>query len=107
MAKKEKKQKEKPLKDMTVKDLRAIALQIPDITGVHGMTKEEIISAIKESRGIVEEKKKAGSSNRELKDRIKALREKISSLKESANKKMAGILRKRAIRLKKRTRRTV
>ena len=42
---------EKPLEKMTVKALREIGKEIPEITGVHGMKKEELIVAINEARG--------------------------------------------------------
>jgi hypothetical protein len=47
--------KEKPLEKMTVKALREMAKEIPEITGVHGMKKEELIVAINEVRGVKEE----------------------------------------------------
>jgi hypothetical protein len=40
---------------MTVKALREIAKEIPEITGVHGMKKEELLVAINEVRGVKEE----------------------------------------------------
>ena len=43
---------EKPLEKMTVKALREIAKEIPEITGVHGMKKEELLVAIDEVRGV-------------------------------------------------------
>ena len=46
---------EKPLEKMTVKALREIAKEIPEITGVHGMKKEELLVAINEVRGVKEE----------------------------------------------------
>ena len=46
---------EKPLEKMTVKALREIGKEIPEIIGVHGMKKEELIVAIKEARGIKDE----------------------------------------------------
>ncbi len=46
---------EKPLEKMTVKALREIAKEIPEITGVHGMKKEELLVAINEIRGVKEE----------------------------------------------------
>ena len=58
----------KPLDKMTVKELKDVALEIPEITGVHGMNKADLLSAIKQAKGIPEEntKKKSGSI-RELK----------------------------------------
>ena len=43
---------DKPLEKMTVKALREMAKEIPEITGVHGMKKEELIVAINEVRGV-------------------------------------------------------
>jgi len=43
---------EKPLEKMTVKALREIAKEIPEITGAHGMKKEELLAAINEVRGV-------------------------------------------------------
>ena len=50
----EKETKEKPLDKMTVKELREIAKDIPEITGVHGMNKSELLDAVKKAKGIVE-----------------------------------------------------
>ncbi|MEW5723657.1 MAG: Rho termination factor N-terminal domain-containing protein [Thermodesulfobacteriota bacterium] len=106
MAKKERKEKkEKPLEKMTTKELKEIALGIQGITGVHGMNKSELISAIKEARGIVEEKKSSSRDVRELKQKISALRNQKNQAKEAGDKKKAGILRKKMSRLKKKTRR--
>ena len=43
---------EKPLDKMTVTELREIALEIPGITGVHGMKKPELLEAVKAAKGI-------------------------------------------------------
>ena len=104
MAKKEKAKKEKPLEKMTAKELRDVALTIPDISGAHGMNKTELISAIKESRGIVEEKKEKGSDIRELKKKIVQLKEDKKAAQESGDKKQIEIMRKKLSRIKKKTR---
>jgi len=52
MAVKQKEAKEKPLEKMTAKELRELGKQIPEITGVYGMNKAELVSAIKKARGI-------------------------------------------------------
>ena len=94
----------KKLEKMTIKELREIALQIPEITGVHGMNKEELISALKKVYGIKEESKKVGESMRELKAKVK----KFKALAEEAKKNRDWIkyerYRKLASRFKKRTR---
>ena len=106
MGKKEKVKKEKPLEKMTSKELKEVALEIKDISGVHGMNKEELISVIKESRGIVDEvSKKDSTGMRELKKKIAALREKKNEAKSAGDRKHAQAFRKKMNRLKKRTRR--
>ena len=66
---------EKPLDKMTVKELREIGKEIPDITGVHGMNKAELLEVIKKARGIVDEPvKKIDASVKELKQKIQALK---------------------------------
>lgn len=107
MAKKEKVKKEKSLEDMTAKELREIALQIPDIVGVHGMNKAEIIATIKKSQGITEApKEKAPATIREIKAKIQSLRGKLVAAQEGKDKKTVRIYRRRMSRLKKKTRRT-
>ena len=44
--------KEKPLDKMTATELREIAMEIPEITGAHGMNKPDLLSAVKKARGI-------------------------------------------------------
>ncbi len=46
------KETEKPLDKMTAIELRELAKAIPEITGVHGMKKAELLAAVKEARGI-------------------------------------------------------
>ena len=75
MGKKEKEKKEKPLDRMTAKELRETALKIPEITGVHGMNKAELLVAMKKARGIVDEAaKKSDVSVREIKKKIRDLK---------------------------------
>ena len=96
---------EKPLEKMTVKDLREMAKEMPEITGVHGMKKEELIVAIKEAKGIKDEPvKKADASVRELKKKIKALKAERRTALEASDKKMATIYKRRISRLKKKSR---
>ena len=64
----------KPLEKMTVKDLRELAKEMPEISGVHGMMKEELVGAIKTAKGIPDEVvKRANGAIMELKKKIKAL----------------------------------
>lgn len=97
---------EKPLDKMTVKELREMAKDIPGIAGVHAMKKAELISEIKEAKGIKDEPvKKADASTRELKLKIKALKAERQAALEAKDKKKATIFRRRISRLKKKTRR--
>ena len=104
-AKKKKKIEEKPLDKMTAKELRDVAREIPEITGVHGMNKAELISSIKKARGIEEApKKKADASVRDIKSKIRKLKAEQEAFLKGDNKKMAIIFRRRISRLKKKTR---
>jgi hypothetical protein len=102
--------KEKPLEKMTVKELREMAKDIPGITGVHGMKKEELLSALKETKGIKEDavKKEAHIGDfaiADLKKKIKALKIDRQAALEAKDKKKAAICRRRISKLKKKTRR--
>ena len=106
MGKKEKaEKKDKPLEKMTAKELRDVAMTIPEITGAHGMNKEEVLAAIKKARGIKEAPfKKGDRSMRQLKERVKELRGKKLEYQEKNDKKAINQLRRRIGRLKKKTR---
>ncbi len=107
MAKKERKEKkEKPLDKMTATELRKYALDMGEISGVHGMNKEELLVAIKEAKGIKDEGKVTEKvSMRDLKVKAGEMRgQKLSALANGEPRKKVDILRKRANRLKKRTR---
>jgi hypothetical protein len=98
--------KEKPLEKMTVTDLREMAKDITEISGVHGMKKEELIAAIKKSKGIIDEPvKKTDASLGEIKKKIKAVRTQRLAAIEAKDKKMAKIYKRRISRLKKKSRR--
>jgi len=95
---------EKPLDKMTVKERREVALELPELTGVHGMNKTDLLSAIKVAKGIPEEKKKKSGSVRELKQKIKALKIKRAEALASKDAKMAVIYRKKIAKMKRKTR---
>lgn len=98
--------KEKPLEKMTAKELRDIAMEIPEVVGVHGMNKSELISEIKKARGIPEEtKKKADSSVRDIKKKIRKIKALQQKAHEEKDNRMAAICRRRVSRLKKKTHR--
>jgi protein-arginine kinase activator protein McsA len=106
MATEKKTDTEKPLDKMTVKELREIAKAIPEITGVHGMNKQELLGAVKAARGIVAQKApKTDASIKEIKKKIKALKAQRDAAREEQNKEKATLYRRRIARLKKKTRR--
>ncbi len=63
--KKERQKKEKPLEDWTIKELREEALKVPNVQGIHGMNKQEIIDFLRQEKGLpaVESKRIRGSSS--------------------------------------------
>ena len=98
---------------MTVKELRAIALEIPRAVAVHDMKKAELIACIKEARGIKDEapvkiRKKVVAkiklSKNEIKGKIKQLKEEKKAAQAAKNRKLKDILRRRISHLKKQTR---
>jgi hypothetical protein len=107
MAKKERKEKkEKPLDKITATELRKYALDMGEIDGVHGMNKEELLRAIKEVPGIKDEGAPTEKvSMRDLKEKAAAARtRKLEAISAGEPQKKIDILRKRANRLKIRTR---
>lgn len=97
--------KDKPLDKMTVKELREIAKDIPGITGVHAMKKDELITEIKAAKGIKDKPvKKAAGTTQEYKLKIRALKAERQAALEAKDRKKATILRRRISRLKKKTR---
>lgn len=115
----EKEGTEKPLDKMTVKELREVAADIPEITGVHGMKKAELLEAIKEVNGVTEEEpkgeekpksdkksKKAGAGKEmSVKEKIHFFKAKRKDALSAGDKNAAKILRRRINRLKKKSRR--
>jgi len=114
--KNDKQQTEKPLDKMTVVELREAAKkEIPDIKGVSGMKKDQLLATMKEARGIKDEKpakkkkkKVAGPKKemtiREMKQEIVRLRAEKESIRPEGDKKKIEIIRRRINRLKKMTR---
>lgn len=110
MGKKEKAVKEKPLDKMTATELRAIAMELPGITGAHGMNKPELLESIKKAKGVEEapsKKSRSDVSVRSLKVKIKELKKQKTACAGEDNKKMTDIFRRRISRLKKRSRKSV
>jgi hypothetical protein len=105
MSDSDKTQEEKPLHKMTAIELREVAKDIPQITGAHGMNKEELLAAIKEAKGIVDKVvKKASKEKKELKQQIRDLKAQREAAIEAKDKKLATVTRRRISRLKKKTR---
>jgi hypothetical protein len=107
MAKKERKEKkEKPLDKMTATELRKYAMDTGEISGVHGMNKEELLAAIKQVKGIKDEGKHTEKvSMRDLKEKAAAMRtKKLEAITAKEPQAKIDILRKKANRMKKRTR---
>jgi len=77
--------KEKPLEKMTAKELREVALEIPEIEGVHAMKKEDLLEAIRKSRGV--EKEEAKAEKEEVKEEVKEEKEEVKEEKEEAKEK--------------------
>lgn len=109
MAEKNKEPAEKPLEKMTVKELREIAKEIPDISGVHGMNKAELYTAVCKARGIEERQKKKKAekiveSVKHIKERIRALKVEREAALRSNDARKANIYKRRISKLKKKTR---
>ena len=108
----EKKQEkiEKDLDRMTVKELRAIAAENTDLVGVHAMKKAELLAAIKEARGITEEKTskkkivKGPVTVKDLKVKIIELKARRQEARKARDKRMVEIYRRKINRLRKGTR---
>lgn len=111
-------QTDKPLDKMTVVELReAVKNEVPDITGVTGMKKDQLQEVLKEARGIKEEapakkkkkKKTAGPKKemtvKEMKEEIVRLRTEREAVRKEGDKKKNEIIRRRINRLKKMSRR--
>jgi hypothetical protein len=112
--KKKEHKEEKSLAKMTVKELKAIAMEIPRSVAVHDMKKAELIEFIKEARGISEKvpaktaKKfveKIKLSKSEIKSRIKQLKEEKKAAQAANNRKKTDFLRRRISYFKKQSRR--
>lgn len=108
----EKKTTEQKLERMTVKELRAIAAEETEEVGIHAMKKDELVSAIKEKRGIPAEKapkekaKETELTVTELKAKVKELKTEKEEFRRTRDRKMVEVLRRRINRAKKRTRKS-
>lgn len=120
---------DKGLAEKTVKELREMAKELPDVTGIHAMKKEELLALLAgggaaatgeapaEAKAAPKTKAKAkGAAKKaggkkvkemtrvELKGKLKELRQGKDEAKVTG-KKAAAVLRRRINRLKKQSRR--
>ncbi len=102
---------EDDLEKMTALELRELALkEYPQLTGVHAMKKEELVSAIHKLRGDAapERKKKKAVKikveKQELKKQIRHLKSEKEKLLEGNDQKGLVRLRKKIKKLKRLTR---
>jgi vacuolar-type H+-ATPase subunit I/STV1 len=84
--------KEKPLEKMTAKELREVALEIPEIEGVHAMKKEDLLEAIRKFGGV--EKEEAKEEVKEEKEEAAEAEEEAKEEKEEAKEKEQEAKRK-------------
>jgi cell division protein FtsX len=104
--KEERQELKKPLEKMTVKELKEVAMEIPGVTGVTAMKKQELIDIIKKDRGIEDKKKptKPIATVKELKKKIVQFGLDKQKARKAKDRKKVDILRRRINRLKKQTR---
>jgi hypothetical protein len=104
--KEQEEKKEKPLDRWTIKELREEALKVPDVQGVHGMNKDELLSTVKKAKGIADDGKKKTTNVRDLKKKLTDARKaRETEREEGASRVRLNILRRRLSRLKKQTKR--
>lgn len=96
------------LEKMTVVKLREEAVKYPELTGVHGMKKDELITELAKFMGLPEEEKvkekpkaKKGVSKKDLKKKILSLKEKRAEAIQAKDAKTLKIIRKRLKRTKR------
>ncbi len=112
MAKSKQKHQEigKPLEKMTATELREVAMEIPGVSGVHAMKKEELLSLIREAWDLEEKgpstrkRTKTGATVKELKEKIARIRREKQEAREADDKARVEVLRRQMNRLKKQTR---
>ena len=98
------------LENMTVIRLREEAKKFPDLKGVTGMKKEELIQALVERLGILvpEKKERKGlrspASKTSLKKKITELRSAEDAARAEHNRKKVNLLRRRIHSIKHRLR---
>lgn len=105
--KKERKDKKvKPLDDWTIKELREEAMKVPNVQGIHGMNKQEIIEFLRVEKGLpAPASKKTTDGVRVFKEKVRQMRLKRDEERSAgATRKQLDILRGKISRMKKKTR---
>lgn len=96
----------KTLERMTVVKLREEALKIPEMSGVRGMNKEELVRAIAAAYKIdLSTRRRGGPEKSTLKKQIRELRGKIAEAIQTKQKTDLRKLRRHVKHLKAQTRR--
>jgi len=98
--------KEKPLENWTIKELREEALKVPNVQGIHGMNKQEIIDFLRVEKGLpAPDSKKISEGVRVFKEKVEQLRSKRDAERtEGASRNRLDILRRKISKMKKKTR---
>lgn len=97
----------KDLRRMTSVKLREEALKHPDITGVHGLNKEQLVEAMAKVYGIKIDEDKESAKPKDagaIKQEIKQLKKQREEEITNQNKLELQKIRKKIKRLKRRTR---
>lgn len=102
------------LEKMTVVKLREEAIKYPELTGVHGMKKAELVYELAKLMGLPEEetpkkkvKVKKGKTKGSLKKVIRSLKEKRSEALQAKDAKSLKIVRKKIKSAKRKLRKLV
>jgi len=94
----------KPLEKMTTKELRALCIEkLPMIVGASGKSKEELVAAIKDLFGIVEEQQ-TSPYKKQISDIKKQIRTLRAEKDAQENRTVRDRIRRKINKLKKRTR---
>jgi hypothetical protein len=98
-------EKERSMERLAVKELKEMALAIGGSTGVTAMKKEELLTAVKQAKGIPIQKtrEKPADTIVEIKKKMRELRVKGAELREAGKGEKADLLKKQLSRLKNKT----
>ena len=94
------------LERMTVLKLREEALKIPDLSGVRGMSKDELVRAVAGAHGIdLGERRRGGGGKTAIKKLIRNLKAQVAEAIRGEDHNRLKTLRRHVKRLKAQTRR--